>query len=73
MKVSVVTVCFNSADTIEHTIRSVREQSCNELLAKSHLMQDQSPLNAVSQKRESEGGIALSSCPENAALYVLPV
>ncbi len=26
MKVSIVTVCFNSADTIEDTIRSVREQ-----------------------------------------------
>jgi len=31
MKVSVITVCFNSADTIEHTIRSVCEQQYEQI------------------------------------------
>ncbi len=31
MKVSIITVCFNSAKTIEHTIQSVIDQNCSNI------------------------------------------
>ncbi len=53
MKVTVITVCFNSAATIAHTLRSVREQTHNEI---EHIIIDGQSTDNTLDIVASEGG-----------------
>lgn len=52
MKISVITVCFNSATTIAHTLRSVRDQTYGEV---EHIIIDGGSIDNTLSVVESEG------------------